>query len=78
MTYQPIEPPDDVKAALEAAARRPRAAQVPGLDLLGEHACFGGSQRFYRHSSVEIGLPMKFGVYLLPRRCANPGARCPP
>lgn len=34
------------------------------LELLSEHACFGGAQRFYRHDSVEIGLPMRFSVFL--------------
>lgn len=34
------------------------------LELLSEHACFGGVQRFYRHDSTEIGLPMKFSVFL--------------
>lgn len=37
------------------------------LELLNEHACFGGMQRFYRHASGAIGLPMKFGVYLPPQ-----------
>ncbi|MGJ7918489.1 S-formylglutathione hydrolase [Massilia sp. LXY-6] len=36
------------------------------LELLGEHACFGGVQRFYRHASSAIGLPMRFSVYLPP------------
>ena len=34
--------------------------------LLNEHACFGGAQRFYQHDSTAIGLPMKFSVYLPP------------
>ena len=37
------------------------------LELLSEHACFGGSQRFYRHASREIGLPMRFSVFLPPQ-----------
>jgi S-formylglutathione hydrolase len=37
------------------------------LELLSEHACFGGVQRFYQHASVEIGLPMRFSVYLPPQ-----------
>ena len=37
------------------------------LELLSEHACFGGIQRFYQHQSTEIGLPMRFSVYLPPR-----------
>lgn len=34
------------------------------LELLSEHACFGGVQRFYRHHSPTIGLPMRFSVFL--------------
>ena len=37
------------------------------LELLSEHACFGGSQRFYRHASTQIGLPMRFSVFLPPQ-----------
>lgn len=37
------------------------------LELLSEHACFGGVQRFYQHASIEIGLPMRFSVYLPPQ-----------
>ena len=37
------------------------------LELLSEHACFGGVQRFYQHASSVIGLPMKFSVYLPPQ-----------
>ena len=33
-------------------------------ELLSEHACFGGIQRFYQHNSREIGLPMRFSVFL--------------
>lgn len=36
------------------------------MELLSQHAAFGGSQRFYRHASVEIGLPMRFALYLPP------------
>ena len=34
------------------------------LELLSEHACFGGVQRFYRHDAAAIGLPMRFSVFL--------------
>lgn len=34
------------------------------LELISEHPVFGGVQRFYRHASHEIGLPMKFSVFL--------------
>ena len=37
------------------------------LELLSEHGCFGGVQRFYQHASGVIGLPMKFSVYLPPQ-----------
>jgi S-formylglutathione hydrolase len=36
------------------------------LELISEHACFGGVQRFYRHESREIGLPMRFSVFIPP------------
>jgi S-formylglutathione hydrolase len=36
------------------------------LELIEEHACHGGVQRFYRHDSKTIGLPMRFSVYLPP------------
>lgn len=37
------------------------------MELLSEHGCFGGQQRFYKHDSKEIGLPMKFSVFLPPQ-----------
>ena len=37
------------------------------FELLNAHACFGGAQRYYQHESREIGLPMKFSVYLPPQ-----------
>jgi S-formylglutathione hydrolase len=37
------------------------------LELIEEHACHGGVQRFYRHESKTIGLPMRFSVYLPPQ-----------
>jgi S-formylglutathione hydrolase len=45
------------------------------LETLSEHASFGGVQGFYRHASSEIGLPMRFGVFLPPQAIA--GARVP-
>lgn len=48
---------------------------IVSLELLNAHACFGGAQRFYQHSSREIGLPMKFSVYLPPQ--ALQGAKVP-
>jgi S-formylglutathione hydrolase len=35
-------------------------------ELISEHACFDGSQRFYRHDSAAIGLPMRFSIFLPP------------
>ncbi|WP_124949588.1 S-formylglutathione hydrolase [Sulfuriferula thiophila] len=37
------------------------------LELISEHACHGGVQRFYRHHSAAIGLPMRFSVFLPPQ-----------
>lgn len=37
------------------------------LRLIAEHGCFGGVQRFYSHPSTEIGLRMRFSVYLPPQ-----------
>ncbi len=42
------------------------------FELLSEHACFGGVQRFYQHASAEIGLPMKFSVFLPPQAQQGP------
>ena len=48
------------------------ADATPTLEVLSEHACFGGVQGFYRHASREIGLPMRFGVYRPPQAAAGP------
>lgn len=40
-------------------------------ELLNTHACFGGEQRFYRHTSSAIGLPMQFSVFLPPQALAG-------
>ena len=37
------------------------------MELKNAHACFGGAQRYYEHHSSEIGLVMKFSVYLPPK-----------
>jgi S-formylglutathione hydrolase len=42
------------------------------LETLSEHRCFGGVQGFYRHNSAEIGLPMKFGVFVPPQAAQGP------
>jgi S-formylglutathione hydrolase len=41
------------------------------MQLVSEHGCFGGLQRFYRHDSAEIGLPMRFALYLPPQAVAG-------
>jgi S-formylglutathione hydrolase len=46
-------------------------ANLDGLELLSEHGCFGGVQRFYKHASREIGLPMRFALYLPPQALAG-------
>ena len=37
---------------------------APSFQLISEHPCFGGVQRFYQHDSHAIGLPMRFSVFL--------------
>jgi S-formylglutathione hydrolase len=52
------------------------AVTLEQLELVSEHRCFGGVQRFYKHFSVDrIGLPMRFALYLPPRALA--GERVP-
>ena len=41
------------------------------LELISEHACFGGVQRFYSHQSRAIGLPMRFSVFVPPQAGAG-------
>jgi len=40
---------------------------MSGIELISEHACYGGVQRFYRHTSSETGGPMKFSAFLPPQ-----------
>lgn len=47
------------------------------LELLSEHGCFGGVQRFYRHASATIGLPMRFSVFLPAQALVQPEQRLP-
>jgi len=42
------------------------------IELVSSHGCFGGEQRFYKHDSREIGLPMKFSVFLPPQAQQGP------
>jgi S-formylglutathione hydrolase len=44
---------------------------VSAWELLSEHACFGGVQRFHRHASAQVGLPMRFALYLPPQALAG-------
>jgi S-formylglutathione hydrolase len=37
------------------------------IQLISEHGCFGGVQRFYKHASRETHGTMKFSVYLPPQ-----------
>ena len=37
------------------------------MELISQHGCHGGVQRFYRHDSAAIGLPMRFSVFLPPQ-----------
>jgi S-formylglutathione hydrolase len=46
-------------------------ASFERLELISEHACFGGVQHFYQHMSSEIGLPMRFGLFLPPPALAG-------
>jgi len=39
----------------------------PTLDIVREHRCFAGAQRFYRHAARTIGLPMRFSVFIPPQ-----------
>ncbi len=42
------------------------------LQLISEHGCFGGVQRFFQHDSREISLPMRFSVFLPPQVSHGP------
>ena len=43
-----------------------------GFNVVSEHRCFGGVQRFYAHASTQIGLPMRFSVFLPPQAEKGP------
>jgi S-formylglutathione hydrolase len=40
---------------------------MSSIELVSEHGCFGGVQRFYKHASRENRGTMKFSVYLPPQ-----------
>ena len=42
------------------------------METLSEHACFGGVQGFYRHTSTATGTAMKFGVFVPPQASTRP------
>jgi S-formylglutathione hydrolase len=46
-------------------------ANFDSLELISEHGSFDGVQRFYQHASREIGLPMRFALYLPPQALAR-------
>jgi S-formylglutathione hydrolase len=41
-------------------------------EIISRHRCFGGEQQFLRHLSAEIGLPMRFSVFLPPQAAQGP------
>ena len=41
------------------------------IETLSEQRCFEGVQGYYRHASTEIGEPMRFGVFVPPRRAGQ-------
>ena len=43
------------------------------IQLVSEHGCFGGVQRFYKHASRETRGTMKFSVYLPPQAGSSRG-----
>jgi S-formylglutathione hydrolase len=40
---------------------------MSALQLIAEHRCFGGTQRFYSHPSRECATEMRFSVFLPPQ-----------
>ncbi|MEA3135246.1 MAG: S-formylglutathione hydrolase [Gammaproteobacteria bacterium] len=44
---------------------------MSAIQLVSEHACFGGMQQFYKHDSRETRGPMKFSVYKPPQAKAG-------
>ena len=45
------------------------------MERIEQHACFGGRQEVWKHTSTILGCEMKLGVYLPPAALA--GQRCP-
>ncbi len=42
------------------------------MDMISEHVCHGGVQRFYRHESEAVGLPMRFSIFIPPQAAQGP------
>jgi len=42
------------------------------MELINRHRCFGGEQRFYKHESATIGLPMRFSVFVPEQAAQGP------
>ncbi|NYT84739.1 S-formylglutathione hydrolase [Pollutimonas harenae] len=38
--------------------------KLEDLELLSEHRCFDGVQRYYQHNAETVGLPMRFSVFI--------------
>lgn len=45
----------------------PDGVLMSDIQLVSEHGCYGGVQRFYKHASRETRGTMKFSVYLPPQ-----------
>ena len=45
---------------------------MPRMDMISEHVCHGGVQRFYRHESEAVGLPMRFSIFIPPQAAQGP------
>lgn len=45
------------------------------MERIEQHACFGGSQEVWKHTSTTLGCDMKFGIYL--PKAALQGEQCP-
>ncbi|MBL8832209.1 MAG: S-formylglutathione hydrolase [Rhodospirillales bacterium] len=42
------------------------------VETLAEHACWGGTQGFYRHASSSCAGPMRFSVFVPPQASSRP------
>ena len=46
------------------------------IEVVSEHACFGGVQGFYRHASAAFGLDMRLSVFV-PPQAGQGGSKLP-